>query len=97
MGGKVFIAGELRLRLRPTFYLIFLQVALVTGSLPAPPRPAVVSLLGLIREPAGRLLLQRTFPLLLRPGLVGDGVGSYRYYSYSLIRLGLLGLLAPAG
>ena len=78
------------------FYLIFLQIALLTLSLPGPALPAVVRLLGGIREPGGAALLQGTFLLLLRPGSVRDGVRSDRYYGYSLLRL-RLGLLAPAG
>ena len=90
---------------RPTFYLVFLQVTLLTGAhLPHPPGPAgggVVAVLGpgLLREPAGlALLLQGTFPLLVGPVvLVGcEGVGSDGDHRDSLIRLRLL-LLGPAG
>ena len=72
--------------------LIFLQVALVTPSLPGPPRPAgggVVAVLSLAA--AG---LQAAFLLLVRPGRGSHGVRSYRDDGDSLLRLRLL---APAG
>ena len=75
------------------FYLIFLQVTLVTPSLPGPPRPAgggVVAVLSL----AAAAGLQAAFLLLVRPGWGSHGVRSYRDDSDSLLRLRLL---APAG
>ena len=78
------------------FYLVFLQVALVTPSLPGPPRPAgggVVAVLGLglLREPAG--LLQVAFLPGVWSALLGHGVRGYRDDGDSLLRLRLL---APA-
>ena len=83
---------------RPTFYLVFLQVTLLTGAhLPHPPGPAgggVVAVLGLglLREPAG--LLQVAFLPGVWSALLGHGVRGYRDDGDSLLRLRLLG---PAG
>ena len=71
-------------------YLVFLQVALVTPSLPGPAPPAGGGVVAVLRL-AG---LQAAFPLLVRPGRGGHGVRSYRDDGDSLLRLRLL---APAG